>query len=166
MERNKTIGRSRLCVNVSLHPLDVGVVLRAESLGVPAAGASALPGWEGINVCVRRDGEGACAERGFAGCVLERSRYGAWVTHPDRRQCSGVSRSCWEMPQPWETPQPRLRRPAEPPNNLLLEYHQDFFSILTVCCWGKLTMSSVCVPVTVTEDDSSKRNHYISFRQE
>lgn len=67
MESNKTIGRSRLCVNVSLQPLDAGVVLRAESPGVPAAGASALPGWEGINVCVRRDGEGVCAERGLPG---------------------------------------------------------------------------------------------------
>lgn len=36
-----------------------GWLLRAASLGVPAAGATALPAWEGINVCVRRGGEGA-----------------------------------------------------------------------------------------------------------
>lgn len=58
---------------------------------------------------------------GSRGCVLERSWYGAWVTHPDRRQSSGVSRSCWEMSQPLETPQPKLCRPA---------------SLLTICCWN------------------------------
>lgn len=102
---------------------------------------------------------------GSRGCVLERSWYGAWVTHPDRQQSSGVSRSCWEMSQPLETPQPKLCRPASPLTICCWNTTGAFFFflIVTVCCWGKLTISSVCVPVTVTEDDSSERNHYISL---
>lgn len=54
MQRNKTIGRCRLRVNVRLQPVTVGVLLRAQSLGVPAAGASVLLGWEGIQrVCAQ-----------------------------------------------------------------------------------------------------------------
>lgn len=58
----KTIGLIRLCVNIGLEPLDAEAELRAGSLGVPAAGAPAPPGWEGNNVCAHREGERAASK--------------------------------------------------------------------------------------------------------
>lgn len=67
--------------------------------------------WDGrgLNVCVRRDGEGACVERrgwGSRGAHwrahdMVRESHTPWSTAVQRR----VSRSCWEMSQPLETAQ-------------------------------------------------------------
>lgn len=70
MQRNQTVGGSRLRVSVRLQPLRVGVLLRAQSLGVPAAGASALLGWEGIKRMRALSGGGGGSQ---GGCALESS---------------------------------------------------------------------------------------------
>lgn len=75
--------------------------------------------WDGrgFNVCVRRDGEGACVERRGWGSWgahwrahdMVRESHTPWSTAVQRR----VSRSCWETSQPLETAQlqaPQARR--------------------------------------------------------
>lgn len=88
------------------------------------------------------------------------------VSHtPHQQQCSGVRRSCWEMSQPLETPQPRLQQQQQQlqlqlhPAGQSLTQHQrsgNLFIQFHLHLW-KSSASGICVPVTAAEDDSSEK---------
>lgn len=129
-DRKKAIGLIRLCVNICLEPLDAEVVLRAASLGVPAAGATARPGWEGTNVCVRREGERACVRaaskgsRGAYGSALDMVRESHTLIDGSAAESGGAAEKCHR----------RWRRHS--PDRAGLQ------SLGTICCWNTTSFFS------------------------